>query len=178
MDNAILGSETQSSAAALVDFLALLDTPPSRPALRLVKGEQPVSLVSKAVRTIEAAQVPEAVVNPEARRLRQKERSKAIRDLLKSLGIKGVSVTSATGSMCYWTNVRIDGVPHPRVKNWGEHRTHECPVCQRNRAAEDKMHRIILAAFPDLGDRSDSMTDHFDFVYTVDVDRALLSEGE
>lgn len=174
-ENSILGSETMTSATAAVAFLALLDAP-ARPALRLVKTEPapapaPAPADSEAVRTIEAAQVPAAPLRTDARRMTQTERSAALRALLKSLGVKGVSVTSARGSMCYWSHIRFDGVPHPPVANWCEHNSRVCDVCQRNNAAERKVHRIVLAAYPDLDDRSDSQTDHFDFVYTVDVSR-------
>lgn len=125
--------------------------------------------VPDTIRTIEAATVPAAPLNPKARSAGQKERTVMIRKALKDCGVRGVSVTMATGSMCYWTHVRAEGVPHAEGTDWNEHERRECLVCERNQAADKKLHAIIMAAFPDLGDRSDSMTDHFDFVFTVNV---------
>jgi DNA repair protein RadC len=42
---------------------------------------------------------------------------------------------------------------------------------QPNMAAEKKLTAIILGAFPDMGDRSEAMTDHSDFRFTIAVKR-------
>lgn len=121
--------------------------------------------------SIESAKLPVGLVPANIRSLGQKERTAAIRSLLKASGVKmgargnGVSVKSATGSMCYWTTVRYESIDHaPGVEM---HSRFYCPTCKANAAASEKLHTLILAAFPDLGDRSDIQVDHFDFVYTV-----------
>ena len=103
------------------------------------------------------------------RHLPQKERTALIRKALKVAGIKGASVTSATGSMCFWTNVRISlGAEHP-AHDWRTHISSQCEFCAGRRAMERRVEAVILAAYPDLADRSDAMTDHFDFLFTVEV---------
>ncbi len=131
--------------------------------------------------SIEAATVPFGPVFFTPGTLRpmgQAARTDAIRKLMKYVRVKGVSVRKATGSMCYWTNVDLPygwpcgcpgdcdkWQPCPRQSNAGEH---QLGVWRdRARKARDKVKAIILAAYPDLDDRSDSMTDHFDFVFTV-----------
>jgi hypothetical protein len=76
------------------------------------------------------------------RSLRQTERSARIRSLLRAAGIRA-RVKSATGSMCFWSKVYV---PADQVR---------------------AVYALIEAAFPDMADRSDLMTDHFDFMFTV-----------
>ena len=125
--------------------------------------------VPDTIASIEAATVPASPVSTTARSAGQKERTAMIRQALKASGVRGVSVTMATGSMCYWTHVRAEGVPHAQGTDWNAHEARQCPVCLRNQAADKKLTALILAAFPDLGDRSDLQSDHFDFVFTVNV---------
>jgi hypothetical protein len=90
--------------------------------------------------------LPAGTVPANIRSLTQTQRSAAIRSLLRAAGIKDARVKNATGSMCYWTKVYV--APGTEV-----------------RAIES----LIVAAFPDLADRSDLMTDHYDFMFTVGV---------
>jgi hypothetical protein len=115
---------------------------------------------------IEAATIPTRAQAAGLRSEPQVTRTRAIRGLLKSLGIKGVFCTSAKGSMCNWTNVDFDGI---RCNAGIDHERRSCPVCQRNIAAERKLNQIILGGFPDLDDRCDSQSDHFDFMFAVSV---------
>ncbi len=124
------------------------------------------------VMSIASATIPTA---PEKiRDLHQKERTAKIRSMLRGMGIKvgavgkGVSVVSATGSMCYWTNVRFKGLRHAAGTSCGYTRM-ECHTCRANLAAVRTVEKLILTAFPDLDDRSDSQTDHFNFVFTVNA---------
>jgi len=125
----------------------------------------------QAFASIEAAGLP-AVVNPTLRHEGMGARTRAIRALLKTQGIKGVSVRQSTGSMCFWTYVDI---PRPPL---GE-RTLSTDVgyigdrgayLARERSVREKLQAIILAAFPDLDDRSDAYTDYSDFVFMVGFD--------
>lgn len=103
-----------------------------------------------------------------ARHLPQKERTALIRRTLKAAGIKA-SVTSATGSMCYWTNVRIDlGVAHPAY-DWRTHIVHECSHCAERLALRRQVEALILAAHPDLDDRSHPQTDYSNYIFSVEV---------
>ena len=116
------------------------------------------------IQSIASAKTPTSF--EKIRSLTQKERSAKIRNMLRAAGVKGVSVTSATGSMCYWTHVRFAQLEHPAGTNW-DHNRLECSTCRVNQQAVRTLESLILAAFPDMGDRSDSMVDHFDFVFTV-----------
>lgn len=103
-----------------------------------------------------------------ARFLSQKERTALIRKAVKAAGIKA-SVTSATGSMCYWTNVRIDlGVEHP-AHDWRTHIVSDCAHCSERLALRRRVEALILAAYPDLDDRSDVQADYSNFIFSVEV---------
>lgn len=108
------------------------------------------------------------------RRDGQKPRTAAIRQLFRTIGLTGVSVTMSRGSMCYWTYVRIVDAPRCTTDHLAEY--HEtcttsqrtCPMCRRIKAARRRLNYVILTAFPDLGDRSDLHSDYHDFMYTLD----------
>ncbi len=126
---------------------------------------------SPTIASIMSAALPASFISQPIRHLDQKERTTCIRSLLRSCGVlmgargKGVSVKAATGSMCYWTKVRYENVSH--ADGTGHHNQFECATCTANRAASAKVSALILEAFPDLDNRSDSMTDHSDFVFTI-----------
>jgi hypothetical protein len=129
--------------------------------------------LSPVFASIEAAALPVGFVTEKIRDLTQKERTAKIRAALKACGVlmgsvgKGVSVKSATGSMCYWTHVEFARAQHAEGTTFFDHNRMECPVCQVNITADRKLSALVLQAFPDLDDRSDSMTDYSDFVFSV-----------
>lgn len=116
----------------------------------------------------------------------RKEWAKAVRALLKSLDLKdGISVTTPGYSMAQSISVKI-----ATPEGWGELHTpvheqkeqeerekgapymgmvHVCPFCQRRAEARQHLEEIILTAFPDLDDRSDTTCDYFDFCITVEA---------
>lgn len=117
------------------------------------------------MQTIETASIPAAPFALGTRRLWGAARTGVIRQALKATGVKGVSIkTSTTGR----TDISLRGEVHPAC-DWSTHIVHECSTCSRNLAAERKITAIVLAALPDLDDRSDSMIDYFDFVFMVSV---------
>ncbi len=72
-----------------------------------------------------------------------KELAAAIRNLFKSLGLKGISVTAPGG----WRNdVEI------QLPRGGDH---------------DKVNAILYNAFPNCRDQSDTIVDHYDYRWTV-----------
>lgn len=93
-----------------------------------------------------ATTLPAGILPSNIRSLTQTERSARIRSLLRVAGIKGARVKNASGSMCYWTKVFV--APGTDV---------------------GAIESLIVAAFPDLCDRSDLMADHYDFMFTVGV---------
>lgn len=104
-----------------------------------------------------------------------------VRGLFKELNITGMSVTTPNHSMAssidirtgweisdahYLDHVEIEykqrAVPGPF---YGAGKF--CPLCIERNAAEDHLEKIILAAFPDLDDRSDAMTDYFNYCFII-----------
>jgi len=101
----------------------------------------------------------------------RKEWAAEIRNLLKRLGISHISVTAPNYSMAQSVNIRT-----PQFIPWeGEHKelhdkigySNACDICKRENAAKRKLEEIILAAFPDLEDRSNSQIDHFDYCLSI-----------
>jgi hypothetical protein len=131
--------------------------------------------MTTTVETIEAAMMP-LVQHPALRSRPQKERSSAIRKLLRQVKIKNVSVTSDHGSMCFGTSVRF--VPLACPERGPDHGSWNCAICKRNTEAGARLREIILAAFPDMDDRSDSMTDYFDQPFSVHADWCADGEVE
>lgn len=103
-----------------------------------------------------------------ARHLSQKERTALVRRFLRERGVAGpggVSVAAARGSMCSWTNV---SVPATDCSHADYEEVQACPECRKRREAVGHLGKMLAAAFPDLDDRSDSMTDYFDPKILID----------
>jgi hypothetical protein len=107
------------------------------------------------------------VVDPEMRDRDRKEIAAAVRALLKSLGVKKVSVTTPMYSMASRIRITLPEA-HPPF-GYGPEAGHprnfsDCPACVMYRAARERIGALILAAFPDLGDlRSDEeIGSHYD----------------
>ena len=110
------------------------------------------------------------------RREPQKEWARRVRSLFKDLGIRGVSVkTSAmVGNIwiripdCRWDtshqaiHAKID--KERKLGPWLGY-GHYCPFCKAHNAAMERLEQIILAAYPDLNDRSGVRM--FDFCFMV-----------
>jgi hypothetical protein len=127
---------------------------------------------------IENAKLPKTV-NAALRRRTRKEIAVEIRNLFKRMGIQHISVTTPNYSMAQAVDIRL-----PDTEPWeGAHeRRHAeidaiqgvyvaygdaCDLCKRRAAARRKIEKIILAAFPDLDDRSDTQTDYFDYRLSI-----------
>lgn len=94
------------------------------------------------------------------RREPRKEQARLVRGLLTSLKIKGVSVTAPSYSMA--SSIHIDAPNPPPHEPFNDPHGVACPICRERSEAVTRLKEIILAGFPDMGDRSDSMTDYFD----------------
>lgn len=124
-------------------------------------------------------QPPTFVAN--IRDLSRKEQSKHVRALFKSLSLTGISVTTPNYSMASSISISL-----PRQPWDGEHETTHttleaierakeyyggmvqvCPWCKESYEAHKAIERILLAAFPDTGNRSDSHSDYHDYVYSI-----------
>jgi hypothetical protein len=116
-----------------------------------------------------AAPFPPRSLHP-MRHAGRKAQAAAVRKLLHGLGIKGVSVTAPSYANASAIHIRIPDDEHvdgtdPRGYRDHEYRT--CPRCQRRHVATLRLTSLILAAYPDLDNRSDSQRDHFDYVLSV-----------
>lgn len=133
------------------------------------------------IRSILDAPLPR-VWNSDLRKEHRKEWAKQVRKLLKSLNIKGVSVTTPNYSMASTIQIRVEYGPefskdHQPVHEAGEIRerrnttyrgsVHFCPYCSVRKDVHDKLEQIILAAFPDLDDRSDSISDYYNYCLSI-----------
>ena len=118
------------------------------------------------------------------RSLSRKEWAKQVKSLLKSLGLGFVSVTAPSYSMASSIHIRFhqdegpwEGGEHEKLHaeiNQRERDGYEwlgygnyCPHCKQQWQAHQRLEKIILAAFPDLDDRSDSQSDHFDSCLSI-----------
>ncbi len=119
----------------------------------------------------------------------RKDQSWQIKNLLKSLGLGWVSVTAPNYSMAHTVRIRYtqheawDGSEHlaehkrldaedaAEYARTGHfcHRGYNttCKHCKQAREAHLRLEAIILAAYPDLGDRSDHQSDYFDYCLSI-----------
>lgn len=118
-------------------------------------------LANEVCAAIEAAPTP--VIRDALRSKGRRARAQAIRALLKDLRIPAVSVTAPSYSMAQSIDIALPRVSHEHCGT--EYR--DCPRCQRRYVARERLEKLILAAYPDLNDRSDLMTDHFDYCLSI-----------
>ena len=165
------------------ELLQILDREANRAAIRSIH-EQATALQTAYDTTLHQI---ETVALPPVRRhgLRAQGRkawASEVRHLLKELKITGISVTAPNYSMASSITIRL-----PRNEWEGKHKaTHDeievhergkdcwlgfgtyCPFCKRERQVKDRLETIILAAYPDLADRSDLQSDYFDSCFTIE----------
>lgn len=110
--------------------------------------------------------------NCNMRQLTRKEWATEVRNLLKSLNIKGVSVTTPNYSQASTISIRlpdigeVDETEHAKIHDdlWRTQRPgKDCPHCGQRWNARYHLEEIILAAFPDLNDRSILREDYYDY---------------
>lgn len=122
--------------------------------------------MSAQLRAILDAPLP-AMRRADLRRQERKEWAKAVRKLMKDMGLVGVSVTTPSYSMASSIEVRLpEAAAHERGWQSG-HDFATCPTCQQRNRAERRIVDIIVAAFPDMRDRSDYQSDYFDFALSI-----------
>jgi hypothetical protein len=120
--------------------------------------------------TILKTQLP-TVKNHNLRSATRKEWAAEVRKLLKSLNINGVSVTTPSHSMAQAIQISLpdeldNSIEHQKLHDelWKQNRPGtDCPQCGQRWNARKHLEAIILAAFPDLDDRSDLQSDCFDY---------------
>jgi hypothetical protein len=106
------------------------------------------------------------VLNAHLRNETRKERAKAVRDLFKRLGLQGISVTAPNYSMAQSIDIRLPDYDCLREDRYSPCYP-QCANCELAGEAKRRLNRLILAAFPNLDDRSDSQSDHFDYCLSI-----------
>ena len=97
----------------------------------------------------------------------RKEIAAQVRKLLRSVGVKGISVTAPNYSMAQTIDIRLPEDEHPNPSAPEAHTTRDCPRCQRRQVTSRKLEALILAAYPDLDSRNDTSTDYFDYRLSI-----------
>lgn len=128
-------------------------------------------VLNETLAAIEEAPTP-LVRDSKMRCKSRKEWAVAVRALFKDLGIPHVSVTAPVYSMAQSIRISIPSTSHAYHRGYEPNRYdpnsyRNCPRCSRRHAAENRLERLILAAYPDLNNRSDSMTDYFDYCLSI-----------
>jgi len=99
------------------------------------------------------------------RHLPRKELAKLVRGLLKTLGVKGVSVTTPNYSMASSIDIRL-----PRRDDCvgpDGYYDEASEGARENNRVRAKFNEILARAFPQHDDRSDAQSDHFDFKFSI-----------
>jgi hypothetical protein len=81
------------------------------------------------------------------------EQARLARHLFRQLGVRGLNVTAPRYSMARAVDVRLPAdslAPLPRTE------------------MEDRVEFILDASFPNHDDRSDTMTDYYDFCWSIE----------
>lgn len=113
-----------------------------------------------------AVDITEIPVMSRDRFIPRKQQAALARQLFRQLGFKGISVTTPTYSMA--STVKVS-TPKREDYDLDEHgfMISGCAAAVANTEARKRMLAILLAAFPRHDDRSDTMTDYFDFCWSV-----------
>lgn len=97
----------------------------------------------------------------------RKDRAALLRRLFKTLAITGVGVTTPTYSMARTVDIKIPRrCDHVLLEDDGS-LSRDDPARVANYRAEQKIEAILLVAFPNHDDRSDSSSDYFDDCWHV-----------
>lgn len=126
-----------------------------------------------AIESIDLDAVPVFLLDRSASR---KVQALTARALFKQLGLKGISVTAPHYSMAQAVHINL---PHTEVSpemraEWNQRsndtdRRHTAygELRTREYTAHQKLETILARAFPNHLDRSDVMTDYFDYCWSV-----------
>jgi len=128
-----------------------------------------------ALASVKETEIP---VMSRDRSIPRKEQAALARKLFKGLGLKGISVTTPNYSMAQSVRVELpelqihceDMYPHGGEHKYGcilpADSEHRCLTCKANSAMSAKVEEILARAFPQHDDRSDTMTDYFDYCWS------------
>lgn len=125
--------------------------------MTMTAPEKPQTDVKALHTQIAVVDVSKLPVLTRDRHIPRKEQAKLARQLFKSLGLKGISVTTPNYSMASTVHVSLPRLP------WGEPGGADAIA---NHEAREKVAGILLAAFPNHNDRSDTQSDYFDYCWS------------
>lgn len=140
-------------------------------------NENEITTLNPALQAIIEAPLPAFRAN--IRHQSRKEWAQAVRKLLKDMKLTEISVTTPNYSMAQSISIELprDVEAHNPVheaaeiesRKEAEYRgmVHYCPFCKQRQGAHEAITAIILSAFPDLCDRSDTYSDHFDYCLSI-----------
>lgn len=111
------------------------------------------------------------------RNIERKVFAKTVREMFKKLGIKGASVTTPDYSMASSIDIAIpvyyidvyDSVTLDRLTS---------DAGDKSTKLHEQIKMIMANAFPTMDDKSDTMTDYFDFKYMLDLDNLGRKSNE
>jgi hypothetical protein len=115
-----------------------------------------------------AVNITEIDMASRERNIPRKEQARLARHLFGKLGLRGISVTAPNYSMAQAVDVRL---PVRRdftcLSPSGDVEWERDPAAQANRVARERVEAILLAAFPNSEDRSDTQSDHFNYRWSI-----------
>lgn len=122
---------------------------------------------------VDITQVP---VMSRDRSIPRKEQAALARQLMKRLGIKGVSITTPNYSMAQSVDVCLPSEPPADMTGYEQYQyssfadmPDDVPIKAREvrrNIARNKLDLILEAAFPQHDNRSDYQSDHFDYCWS------------
>lgn len=102
-----------------------------------------------------------------------KQQAQLARELFRSLGLKGIGVKVPRYSMACVVEIRLprlevhcpDMQPHAPPGHRQTLKT--CPTCHQNSLMRQQVGTILLLAFPNHDDRSNSTVDYYDYCWSI-----------
>lgn len=130
-----------------------------------VEGHMKALAAHQAIGAVDLDRVP---VMSTDRRIDRKDQAKLARTLFKRLGVPHLSVTTPNYSMASTVDVDVPGRRDYGADQFNKV-PHDDPARAANNNARLKVEAILLKAFPNHNDRSDSRSDYFDFCWSISV---------
>lgn len=180
---AINSLEAGACREALLQLAGLVDDvrSTSNPYRLDITGERaapirlaPGATLYESLAAVDLASVPVVCTERSTPRI---EQAKLARKLFKTLGLKGISVTTPMYSMAQSVSVRIPEEPFPGwvgFEQWQHASYSEMPpevpakaARMRHSEAERKVAEILGIAFPNHDDRGDSQSDYSDYCWSI-----------
>ena len=131
--------------------------------MKNINASQTAAEFHSKLATIDITVIP---VMSRDRLIPRKQQAALARQLFKQLGLKGISVTAPNYSMAQSVDVRPPKRNDYQLDGQGFMIPGD-PAAEANSVARQRLESILLAAFPQHDNRSDSMTDYFDYCWSI-----------